>query len=446
MVGGVGRNVTTTGPEGPGRAAIVGAGAESAVVTTGAETAAVAHPLRDAQFRWFFAGRLVSLMGSSMVWVALTFAVLEASDRTSDLSVVVASYTVPLALFQLFGGAVADRFSRSTVLVVSHLGSALTQGTSAVLLLTGNYHLAALAALSALNGTMQAFSSPALVGIVPELVDRAYIQRANALLSATRNATRIVGPSVAGLIVVGAGGGWAVAVDAASYLVAALCLARLRLPAPVRAAGASMFRDLREGWGVFRSLTWVWAGSLAFAGINFVQAGVWGVLGPVIAQDTIGAGAWGFVLSSVAAGFLVSSVVMYRLTFTHLLLAGQVCAVLGAVPLLLLGVGVPVPVLVVGAFLSGAGTGVYGIAYETSMQEHIPGDSLSRVVSIDTVGSMVTVPLGQLAVIPVAAAFGDAQVAVAGGIVYALVALAVIAVRPVRQLRHRTASSDQVGR
>ena len=250
---------------------------------------------------------------------------------------------------------------------------------------------------------------------MPELVDRAYIQRANALLSATRNATRIVGPSVAGLIVVGAGGGWAVAVDAASYLVAALCLARLRLPAPVRAAGASMLRDLREGWGVFRSLTWVWAGSLAFAGINFVQAGVWGVLGPVIAQDTIGAGAWGFVLSSVAAGFLVSSIVMYRLTFTHLLLAGQVCAVLGAVPLLLLGVGVPVPVLVVGAFLSGAGTGVYGIAYETSMQEHIPGESLSRVVSIDTVGSMVTVPLGQLAVIPVAAAFGDAQVAVAGG-------------------------------
>ena len=96
----------------------------------------------------------------------------------------------------------------------------------------------------------------------------------------------MIGPSVAGLVVVGAGGGWAVAVDAASYLVAAACLARLRLPAPVRAAGTSMLRDLREGWSVFCSLSWVWTASLAFGLINFVQAGVWGVLGPVIAQDT----------------------------------------------------------------------------------------------------------------------------------------------------------------
>jgi hypothetical protein len=144
------------------------------------------------------------------------------------------------------------------------------------------------------------------------------------------------------------------------------------------------------------------------------------------------------VLSASAVGFLVSSIVMYRLTVTHLLRAGQVCAVLGAAPLLLLGLGVPVPVLIAGAFLSGAGTGVYGIAYETSMQEHIPGDSLSRVASIDNFGSLVTVPLGQLAVIPVAAAFGDAQVAVAGGIGYAAVALLVLAVRPVRELRHIT--------
>jgi MFS family permease len=408
-------------------------------VSADAETpTAVAHPLRDPQFRWFFAGRLVSMTGSSMVWVALTFAILEASDRTSDLSIVVASYTVPLALFQLFGGAVADRFSRSTVLVVTHLGGAVTQGTSALLLLTGNYHLVVLAALSALNGTMQALSGPALIGIVPDLVDTRLIQRANALLGATRNATRIVGPALAGLIVAGAGGGWAVAVDALAYLVAAFCLGRLRLPAPVRAAGASMLRDLRDGWDSFRSRTWVWAGSLSFAVINFVQAGVWGVLGPVIAEDTIGAASWGLVLSATAAGFLVSSVVMYRVTFTHLLGVGQAFLVLGALPLVLLGLGVPTPVLVVGAFLSGVGTGGYGIAYETSFQEHIPGESLSRVASIDSMWSLVTVPLGQLAVIPVAAAFGDAQVAIVAGLVFAVVAMGMLAVRPIRRLRHQT--------
>jgi MFS family permease len=411
-------------------------------VTSGAESperaGAVGHPLEDPQFRWFFAGRLVSLTGSSMVWVALTFAVLQASDSTADLSIVVASYTIPLTVFQLVGGAAADRFSRSTVLVVSHLGSGAAQATSAALLLTGHYSLVALSALAVVNGTMQALGSPALTGVVPELVDKPLIQRANALLGATRNATKIFGPAVAGLVVAGAGGGWAVAVDAASYLIAALCLARLRLPAPVRRAGASLLRDLRGGWAVFRSLSWVWAGALALAGINLVQAGVWGVLGPVIAKDTIGPGSWGVVLSAEAVGLLVSSIVLYRVTVTHLLRTGHLFLALGGLPLVLLGLDVPVPVLVAGAFLAGAGSGVYGIAYETSLQEHVPGEALARVASIDTFAGFVTVPIGQLAVIPVAAAFGNTQVAVVAGGIYAVMAVSVLVLRSVRQLRHDT--------
>jgi MFS family permease len=120
-------------------------------VATGTESEAAAptHPLGDRQFRWFFTGRLVSLTGSSMVWVALTFAILEASGQAGDLGLVLAAYTVPLGLFQLFGGALADRLSRSTVLVASHLGAALTQGAMATLLLTGNYSLAVIPAAAA---------------------------------------------------------------------------------------------------------------------------------------------------------------------------------------------------------------------------------------------------------------------------------------------------------
>jgi hypothetical protein len=403
-----------------------------------AEAPPVVHPLKDPQFRWFFAGRMVSLTGSSMVWVALTFAVLEASDSTTDLSIVVAAYTIPLTLFQLVGGAAADRFSRSAVLVVSHLMSALAQSVTAALLLTGHYALVALAALAFLNGTSQALGQPALVGIVPELVDRPLIQRANALLGATRNATKVLGPAVAGLVVVGAGGGWAVAVDAASYLIAAACLARLRLPSPVRGAGASMLRDLRDGWSVFCSLSWVWTASIGFGVINFLQAGAWGVLGPVIAEDTIGPGAWGVVLSASAAGYLVSSVVLYRVTFRHLLFVGHLFALLGALPLVLLGLGAAVPVLVAGSFLAGIALGLNGIAYETSLQEHVPGESLARVASIDNLGSLVPVPLGQLAVIPIAAAFGDSQVTLAAGVLYAIIGVAMLGVRSIRQLPHET--------
>jgi len=114
------------------------------------------------------------------------------------------------------------------------------------------------------------------------------------------------------------------------------------------------------------------------------------------------------------------------------------CSSRSAVPLVLLGLGVPLVVLAAGAFLSGAGSGVYGVAYETSLHEHVPNEALARVASIDNLAALVTVPLGQLAVLPVAAAFGDAEVAVVGGIAFAVIALAVLAVRPVRDLRHRT--------
>ena len=252
---------------------------------------------------------------------------------------------------------------------------------------------------------------------------RTAIQRANALLGATRNATRIVGPAVAGLLVAGVGGGWAVAVDALAYLVAAACLSRLRLSAPVRAAGATMLRDLREGWDAFRSRTWVWVGSSSFALINLVHAGVWGVLGPVIAEDTIGAASWGVVLSAMAAGFLVSSIVMYRVTFTHLLGVGQAFLVLGGLPLRAARPRRPDPGPRGRAPSSAArAPACTGSRTRRRSRSTCPGSRCRGSASIDSMASLVTVPLGQLAVIPVAAAFGDPAVAVAGGVVFAAVA------------------------
>jgi MFS family permease len=93
-------------------------------------------PLRDRRFRLLFAGRSVSMLGSSMAPVALAFAVLEISDSAAVLGIVLAARSIPMAGFMLLGGVVADRFSRSLVLQVSHLLSALTQGAVASLLLT----------------------------------------------------------------------------------------------------------------------------------------------------------------------------------------------------------------------------------------------------------------------------------------------------------------------
>lgn len=247
-------------------------------------------PLQDRRFAWYYAGRSISTVGSVVAPIALTFAVLDITDSASALGLVLAARTVPMVVFMLVGGVIADRLSRSMIMQVSHLLSAATQGAVAALLLTGQAEIWMIVCLEALNGTVSAFTFPAMQGVVPQVVPRSHLQQANALLAFSRNGLAIIGPTVGALLVVTVGSGWALAVDALTWVAAAWCMSRLHLPSAAleSAESSTMWRDLVEGWSAFTSLTWVWVVVLAFGVLNAIHAGAWFTLGPVIAQDTIG--------------------------------------------------------------------------------------------------------------------------------------------------------------
>lgn len=392
--------------------------------------------LRRPAFTWLLAGRSLSLLGSAMTPVALGFAVLDASDSAGDLSLVLTARTVSLVALILAGGAIADRVSRGKVLAMSFLGAGLTQGAVAAVLLSGHYDLGTLLVLQVLSGGLEAFATPALRGIVPDLVPKGQTQKANALLSSAKNATRVAGPSLAGALVVTFGGGWAIAFDGLMFLAAAVCMTRLRLPAHSVAHVTGVLTDIREGWREFRSTTWVWTVTASYSVMNCIQVGVWNILGIIIAKETIGEVPWGVVLSVRAVGLLVVTAVMYRLVVKRLLPTGQIASALAALPLVALGLHADVYVLAVAAFVAGLGTGMGGIAWDTSLQEHVDNRKLSRFAAYDDLGSYLSIPLGQLAVVPLAAQFGDGPVAVSGGALYLLVALLPLAVPSVRGLRH----------
>ncbi|MGH3512910.1 MAG: MFS transporter, partial [Pseudonocardiaceae bacterium] len=216
----------------------------------------------------------MSLAGSAMTPVAVSFAVLQATGRSGDLALVLAANSLTLLAFLLLGGALGDRLPRGPLLVAANLAAAATQTTVAVVLLAGHYRLWALAVLEAANGCAAALTMPALWGIVPQLVTPTALQRANSLLAASRNATKILGPTIAGIVVATAGGGWAIATDAANFAAAAVCMARLHLPPLPARLRASMLADLREGWAEFTTLPWVVTVVVCMAGVNFVLAGV----------------------------------------------------------------------------------------------------------------------------------------------------------------------------
>jgi MFS family permease len=344
-----------------------------------------------------------------MTPVSLAFAVLDASGRPGDLGIVLASRIVPQLLLLLAGGAVADRFPRRIVLLVANLGAGLTQGCVAVVLLTGHYSLPLVAGLALANGALEAFASPALRGIVPELVAPADLRRANSVLASTRNATLILGPTAAALIVAGFGGGWAIAIDALRFLAAAAFLARLNLPARPPAEQNHLLADIRDGWREFRSIRWVWSMAASFCALNLVNVGSWQVLGPALTKERSGEAAWGLVLG-VRAGAL------------------------GALPLFALGLGVPAPVLMGCAFIAALGFTVSGVTWETALQRHVPTHLLSRVSSYDDLLSYAAIPVGLLLVGPAASRWGAGHVALYCGVGYLAATLAPLAVRAVRDL------------
>ncbi len=401
-------------------------------------------PLRDPQFRWFFSGRFVSMLGSAMAPVALAFAVLGSSHSAGDLGVVLAARSVPMLVFLVVGGVIADRGSRRTVLIIANLGAALTQGGVAAILLAGSsFNLVAIAALQFFNGTFTAFASPALRGIVPQLVDVDRRQRANSLLGTVRTAATVLGPSIAGVVVVAVGGGWAIVADAVSYLISAFCMSRLNLPQPMARRQSNFFHELREGWTGFRSLRWVCITVIAFAVTNGIFVGVWNVLGPTLAAASIGAASWGVVLSVRAVGVLAASAAMYRLTLIRSLAAGLCCYALGALPMIVLGLWQTLYLLLPVALLAGLGQGVAAIIWETSLQNRVAPTMLSRIAAYDDLFSYIAVPVGQISVASIMAAAGGTRVMVIGGILFGVVAIVPVLFRSVRQPANATESQPE---
>lgn len=391
--------------------------------------------LRNASFRWYFASRFVNTLGLMMANVALAFAVLDVTDSASALGQVLAAHTVPMILLLLWGGVISDRFPRTVVLQVSNVTSALTQGAIAALVLTGAAQLWMLIVLSAVHGAVSAIALPAMSSMVVQLVPRGQLQPANTLLSLTRNGMTVIGPTVGALLVVTVGAGWALAVDALTWALAAVLLLGVRIPPREPSEQApDTIRELREGWTFVRSTTWLWVVVLGFGFLNAIHNGAWFVLGPVVAQETIGRQAWGWVLSAEALGLFVMGMVFLRVRLERPLLWGMAAISLMGVPLVVLGAEPTVVTLVVAAFVAGAGVEVFALGWNLAMHENVEERMQSRAWSYDALGSFVAMPVGQLAFGPLGHAFGYRAVLVVSGIAYVVICGLVLCSRSVRTL------------
>ena len=398
-------------------------------------------PLREPNFRYFFISRLVNSVGGVMAGVALAFAVLEVSNSATALGVVLAAHSIPMVVFLLAGGVIADRFGRTLVIQVSNVVSGVCQLAIAALVISGHAEIWQLIILTAIQGSVSSISFPAMASVMPQLVPRDQLKQANLLMSVQRNALTVVGPAVSGILVVTVGAGWALAVDGTTYLLAALFLIKVRIPPPAaREDRPSAVAELREGWQYFRRTEWLWVIVLAFGALNMIQSGALHTLGPVLAKNTdaIGESGWGLILSAEAVGFLICSLVLMRVPMRRPLRAGMIGIAALGLPMLALGIEPVLAAGMVGAFIGGLGTEVFSLAWNLAMQEHVPDEMLSRAHSYDALGSFVAIPLGQLAFGPLGSVFSIKDVMLVSGVAYIVICALTLLSRSVRELGRAT--------
>ena len=370
-------------------------------------TTSETSPWTSAPFRWLLLGRTVSSLGSAITPVALALAVLHLGGSATDLGLVVAAYALVDVVTTLFAGVLGDRFSRTLLMRGSAALACVSQVVVALSLVLGWATLPLLAVMSAVNGALSAIAGPSSRAVVPQTVPGAALPRAVSTLRLSQNTAMVLGFSLAGLLVAVFGAGWAIAVDAVTFGVAALCFAAMkveRLPAP---AAQSLLGDLRSGAvEVFRH-TWLWVLIVQALVYHLLYGGAQGVLGPIVVTRSYGEAAWGWALAALMGGFMAGGVITLRYRPRRMLFAGTVFLALTACFPLAMALHVDLFVVLLGAFLHGLGLEIFSVSWDLAIQQNVPPDKLARVFAFDQVGSFVMRPVGLALTGPVAEAVGE---------------------------------------
>jgi MFS family permease len=362
--------------------------------------------LAERDFRLLFTATTITTIGDRLAVIALAFAVLDIGGAT-DLGIVIAARQGVNALVFLLGGVISDRLPRNLVLVGASLVQGAAQAATAALVLAGHASVLWLVVLQAVYGVGDGLVVPAEIGLVPQTVSPEHLQQANALQGMTRDVTRVLGPAVGAAIVVAASPGVALATDAASFVLCALILLRIRIARRVGGPERETFwRELRAGWREFTARTWLWSAVLLYGLANFSWA-AWSVLGPVVAKSDLGgAGSWGAILAAGGVGSVAGGLFALRIRPARPLAVSVAFSSLPALQFAALAAAAPVWAIAAAAFVAGAGLSVHLTLWFTVFQQQVPEHTQSRVSSYDALGSYLLLPVGAAVAGPIAAAFG----------------------------------------
>ena len=394
-------------------------GARGRQAPRGGRLRGLGRALRHRNYRLFFLGQGVSLVGTWMTRVATSWLIYRLTGSALLLGVLGFAGQVPTFVLAPFAGVLVDRWDRHRVLVVTQVLAMLQSAALAVLALTGVITVTHVVVLSICQGLINAFDMPARQALVVHMVDdRTDLANAIALNSSMVNAARLVGPSVAGVLIAWVGEGLCFLTDAVSYLAVIASLLMMRLALPTRPVGsANAFGELLDGFRYAVGFVPIRAllGMLAMVSLAGMP---YAVLMPIVAGNVLHGGAHtlGFLMAASGLGALGGA--LYLASRRTVLGLGRLIPL--AVIALGLGlVGVSQSRLLWLSLLLmpvvGAGMMVQMAASNTVLQTIVDEDKRGRVMSFYAMAFVGMTPFGSLAAGALAQRFGAPAALLLGG-------------------------------
>ncbi|MET9852515.1 MFS transporter [Streptomyces sp. NPDC006450] len=427
--------------------------AQTQLRTVRSDAPAARPPLWDRQFTLYFAARAVSLVGDAMMPVAAALAV-GPLYGISGVGLVLGTWTGTFVLLVLFGGVFADRIGARRMMVGADLVRVLTQGVLAAAFFAGRPPFWLLVTMAALAGAAVAMFQPGVNGMVP-LVAREP-QRANATLKVADALAQLLGPALAGLLIVLTGAGTVYAIDAGTFVLSALCLGLIRL-APVSTSkgapadgdsaatrGSSLRRDLRQGWQEFRSRTWMWAVILIWVAYGVLLFGPLVPLSSALIGGRLGPNAYGLSVSFLGVGTVLGGLLALRLRPARPLAAGAMAMVLFAGVPLCVAWGAGLPVLLACHVLGGGAWAFWSVMWATSVQTHTPQAVLNRVTAYELAGSVSGIALGQILAGPATELASPERLLLVSGGTCLAGCVALLSIPAIRTLRRATPTDSGI--
>lgn len=379
----------------------------------------VFRALRSRNYRLFFAGQGISLIGTWMQRIAMSWLVYRLSHSALLLGVAGFAGQLPTFLLSPITGVLADRWNRHRTLVVTQMLAMLQAIILTVLVMTRTVQVWQVIALAAVLGTINAFDMPVRQSFIVQMIERKDdLGNAIALNSSMVNAARLLGPSIAGILIAAFGEGICFLLNAASYVavIAALLMMRI-VPVRARPTNGHWMEGLREGFSYafgFEPIRYI---ILLLALVSLVGM-PYQILMPVFAKEVLGGGSHtlGFLMGAAGCGALVGTIYLACLKSARGL--GRVIAISAAV----FGIGliafsfshvVWLSMLLI--FVAGLGMIVQMASSNTVLQTIVDDDKRGRVMSFYAMAFMGMAPFGSLLAGALASAIGAPLTLVVGG-------------------------------